>query len=110
MHRLVDETSSHQYDQAVNRQSFCINTVLLAMPFTLPFITLLVITLLFSFVIAQQYAGQSTNLPRLPPTITGGELAFFNIKDTNGGNVTMANYFSLPNGQRQVTHKVCVVL
>ncbi|KAF9041724.1 hypothetical protein BDZ89DRAFT_314733 [Hymenopellis radicata] len=56
---------------------------------------------------AQQYAGTVVPLPEfLPDSVTGAETAYFNIKDANGSNTTLVNYFSLPNGTRQDTNKV----
>ncbi|KAF9038961.1 hypothetical protein BDZ89DRAFT_1061098, partial [Hymenopellis radicata] len=68
-------------------------------------LSLIYTTLFTSFVCAQQYAGRRVAVPELP-SVTGAELAYFNIKDNNGGNVTLLNYFSFPNGKRQDTTKV----
>ncbi|KAF8905377.1 hypothetical protein CPB85DRAFT_1254964 [Mucidula mucida] len=68
-------------------------------------LSLICATLFSSFAFAQQYAGRRVAVPELP-AVTGAELAYFNVKDNNGGNVTMLNYFSFPNGKRQDTTKV----
>jgi len=67
------------------------------------------VLLLVSFIpsaLGQQYAGQT--ITNSLPSVTGAEKAFFNIKDANGGNTTLINYFSLPTttGKRQDTTKV----
>ncbi|KAF9026622.1 hypothetical protein BDZ89DRAFT_1113747 [Hymenopellis radicata] len=69
------------------------------------FLSLIYTTIFTSFAFAQQYAGRRVAVPELP-AVTGAELAYFNIKNNNGGNVTMLNYFSFPNKKRQDTTKV----
>jgi len=56
--------------------------------------------------LGQQYAGKT--ITNSLPAVKGAEKAFFNIKDANGGNTTLINYFSLPTttGKRQDTTKV----
>ncbi len=68
-------------------------------------LSLVYTTLFTSFVCAQQYAGRPVAVPELP-SVAGAELAYFNIKDNTGGNVTLLNYFSFPNGKRQDTTQV----
>jgi hypothetical protein len=53
----------------------------------------------FSLSLAQQYAGRT--ITNSLPATAGAEIAFFNIKDVNGGNTTLINYFSLPTTGRQ---------
>jgi len=48
---------------------------------------------LLSLVSAQQYAGRYIN--NTLPAVGGSEIAFWNMKDANGKNVTFTNYASL---------------
>lgn len=64
--------------------------------------------LLYTFTIgsatAQQYAGQF--IPNSLPTVTGGNVSFFNVFDALGGKTTLINYYSTPGGKRQDQTKV----
>jgi hypothetical protein len=46
---------------------------------------------------AQQFAGQF--IPNSLPTVTGGNVSFFNVFDALGGRTTLINYYSTPNGK-----------
>jgi hypothetical protein len=49
--------------------------------------------------VAQQWAGET--IPNTLPKVTGAQVAFFNVRDANGVNTTLINYYSFPGGKAQ---------
>jgi hypothetical protein len=68
-----------------------------------PFPPIYVIFLLAT-AIAQQFAGEV--IPNSLATATGAQIAFFNVRDANGKNTTLINYYSFPGGKKQDQTKV----
>lgn len=64
----------------------------------MPFFTSLLFLLGPALTFAQQYAGDT--ITNSLPAATGAEIAFFNIKDPNGDDTTLINYYSRPGGNR----------
>jgi hypothetical protein len=60
--------------------------------------------LLNTGVFAQQFAGQT--IRNSLPASSGAQVAFFNIRDANGKNTTLINYYSFPGGKNLDQTKV----
>jgi hypothetical protein len=59
---------------------------------------------LLTTAIAQQFAGEV--IPNSLPAATGAQIAFFNVRDADGKNTTLINYYSFPGGKQQDQTKV----